>query len=119
MLRFIQIPGTNFERLRRLSAPFLVSRVAFVLRRYVSNESLVRRAPIPKVRKMELEILLPGLHRVLDLFLVDDRIKEHAVVDTLKLLHPLILRAIPLSHKLNVLQNEVMELSLGFTKLSK
>ncbi|AQZ11435.1 MON2 (YNL297C) [Zygosaccharomyces parabailii] len=118
LLRFIQIPGDNFARLRRLSAPFLVSRVAFVLRRYVSNESLVRRAPIPKVRKMELEILLPGLHHILDLFLTDNRSEEHSVIDALKLLHPLILRAIPLSHKMNVLQYEVMELSLGFTKLS-
>ncbi|CAR26820.1 ZYRO0C02266p [Zygosaccharomyces rouxii] len=117
LLRFIITPGEKFARLRKLSAPYLVSRVAFVLRRYVSNESLVRRAPIPKVRKIELEILLPGLHRAIDLFLTQNDLEEKSVIDALKLLHPLILRAIPLSHKLNVLQNEVMELSLSFTKL--
>lgn len=117
LLHFIRIPGQKFARLRKLAAPYLVSRVAFVLRRYVSNESLVRRAPIPKVRKIELEILLPGLHHVINLFLIESDLEEKSVIDALKLLHPLILRAIPLSHKLGILQNEVMELSLGFTKL--
>ncbi|GAV52810.1 hypothetical protein ZYGR_0AI00920 [Zygosaccharomyces rouxii] len=117
LLRFVITPGERFARLRKLSAPYLVSRVAFVLRRYVSNESLVRRAPIPKVRKIELQILLPGLHRAIDLFLTQNDLEEKSVIDALKLLHPLILRAIPLSHKLEALQNEVMELSLSFTKL--
>lgn len=117
LLRFIIIPGEEFTRLRKLSAPYLVSRVAFVLRRFVSNESLVRRAPIPKVRKIELQTLLPGLHRAIDLFLTQNELEDKSVIDALKLLHPLILRAIPLSHKLDVLQNEVMELSLSFTKL--
>lgn len=117
LIRFVEIPGEEFEHLRSLSAPYLVSRIAFVLRRYISNESLVGRAPIPKVRKIELEILLHGLHVILESLLRDYSSKNDTVLETLKILHPLILRTIPISHKLEVLQKEVLELSLGFTKL--
>lgn len=117
LVTFVKISGDEYEELRILCAPYLVSRIAFVLRRYISNECLVRRAPIPKVRKIELNILLVGLHSILERSMDKENGSEDEALSALKILHPLILRTIPLSHKLEVLQKDLLELSLGFTKL--
>lgn len=117
LISFAIIPGSEYEEIRRSCSPYLVCRLAFALRRYISNESLVRRAPIPKVRKIELEILLVGLHDILEPTNENTKSTDEAILTALKVLHPLILRTIPLSHKLDVLQKDVLELSLGFTRL--
>ncbi|CAI7432022.1 CPS_collapsed_G0046290.mRNA.1.CDS.1 [Saccharomyces cerevisiae] len=39
------------EKLRKLTAPYLSARIALALRRYISDEYLIGRAPIPKLRK--------------------------------------------------------------------
>lgn len=118
LINFVQLPGEQFRTLRMLCAPFLVCRIAFVLRRFISHESLTRRAPIPKIRKLELEILIRGLRRVVEDLQTKPDMSEDAVCIELRILHPLVLRAIPLSHKLEFLQKEVLQLSLGLTKLT-
>lgn len=118
LVHFVRLPKEQFKILRELCAPYLACRIAFVLRRFVSHESLTRRAPIPKIRKMELEILIHGLHDIVEDLLDKPSRSDDPVSVDLKILHPLVLRAIPLSHKLETLQKEVLDLSLGLTKLT-
>ncbi|QLQ80866.1 hypothetical protein HG537_0E02210 [Torulaspora globosa] len=118
LVRFVRFPEEQFEILRKLCAPYLVCRVAFVLRRFISHESLRRMAPIPKIRKLELQILIHGVHDIVEDLLTRPNSSKDPICDDLKLLHPLILRAMPLSHKLENLQKEVLDLSLGLTKLT-
>lgn len=117
LVRFVQLPDEEFQLLRDLCAPYLVSRIAFVLRRFISNESLVGRAPIPKIRKVELEIIIRGLQDIIGNLLSNPRSWKVPLSKNLEVLHPLILRAIPISHKLKVLQTEILRLSLEFTRL--
>lgn len=117
LIHFVQLSDEEYKLLRTLCMPYLVSRIAFVLRRFISNESLVGRAPIPKIRKVELEIMIRGLHNIIESLLQNPRFWKGSMSQSLEVLRPLILRAIPISHKLKVLQKEILELSLGFTKL--
>lgn len=118
LIKFMTLPGPEYKLLRNVVTPYFVSRVAFALRRYISDQSLVGRAPIFKIRKVELKILLCGLCDILNLFLTGSDISSENAVKNLQLLYPLILRTIPISHKVSELQNIVLELLLGFTKLT-
>lgn len=110
--------NTN-EKLRKLTAPYLSARIALALRRYISDEYLIGRAPIPKLRKTELATLLNGLCVILRGVLDQNSTlgNKQIGVENLQTLSPLILRTIPVSHKMDGLQDKVLELSLGFTKL--
>ncbi|QID87504.1 Endocytosis and vacuole integrity protein [Saccharomyces pastorianus] len=107
------------EKLRKLTAPYLSARIALVLRRYISDEYLIGRAPIPKLRKIELTTLLNGLCEIFRVILSKDSAlaNKQIGVENLERLGPLILRTIPVSHKMDGLQDKVLELSLDFTKL--
>ncbi|CAI4049305.1 Mon2p SKDI_14G0360 [Saccharomyces kudriavzevii IFO 1802] len=107
------------EKLRELTAPYLSARIALALRRYISDEYLIGRAPIPKLRKTELATLLNGLCEILRIVLDQNSSLDNKQigVKNLQTLSPLILRTIPVSHKMDGLQDKVLELSLGFTKL--
>ncbi|CCK72599.1 Mon2p KNAG_0K02360 [Huiozyma naganishii CBS 8797] len=112
--KFITFEGQQFETLRKVSTQYVVSRIALCIRKYVSDENLVDRAPIPKVRKLELLTLLKGLLDIV-LNLSREKIKDYAVeIDSLLLLHPLVLKMIPSSHKVVGLQKLVTEISLNF-----
>ncbi|AEY96780.1 FAEL204Cp [Eremothecium gossypii FDAG1] len=104
-------PGS--KKLRSIAVPFLISRVAFVLRRYITDESLLNRAPLSKVKRLELVKVLNGLHDILDLRIghVDEE------VENLRVLYPLLLNTIPLSHKVGGLQDLLQKLSLRFNVL--
>lgn len=118
LVRFVRFSEEQFAALRKLCAPYLVCRIAFVLRRFISHESLRRRAPIPKIRKLELQTLIHGVHDIVEDLLTRPNSSKDPICNDLKLLHPLILRTMPLSHKLENLQKEVLDLSLGLTKLT-
>lgn len=118
LIHFVQLSGEQYGPIRNLCTPYLVSRIAFVLRRFISNESLVGRAPVPKLRKIELEIMIKGLHNIIENSLDKPEDWKGPLSDSLEILHPLVLRAIPISHKVKVLQKEILDLALGFTKLS-
>ncbi|EDO16911.1 hypothetical protein Kpol_1020p19 [Vanderwaltozyma polyspora DSM 70294] len=118
LVKFITLQGEEYKTLRTVAAPYLVSRIAFALRRHISDQSLVGRAPISKIRKLELETLLRGLRDILESLLSDTITSNETVVKNVKLLYPLILRTIPISHKVPDLQEVVLDLSLGFTKLT-
>ena len=107
------------EKLRELTAPYLSARIALALRRYISDEYLIGRAPIPKLRKKELATLLNGLCGILRVILDQNSSlgNKQIGVQNLQTLSPLVLRTIPVSHKMDGLQDKVLELSLGFTKL--
>ncbi|EJS42111.1 mon2p [Saccharomyces arboricola H-6] len=107
------------EKLRKLTAPYLSARIALALRRYISDEYLIGRAPIPKLRKTELATLLNGLCGILRVILDQNSSLDNkrTGVENLQTLSPLILRTIPVSHKMDGLQDKVLELSLDFTKL--
>lgn len=107
------------EKLRKLTAPYLSARIALVLRRYISDEYLIGRAPIPKLRKIELTTLLNGLCEIFRIILSKDSslVNKQIGIENLERLGPLILRTIPVSHKMDGLQDKVLELSLDFNKL--
>ncbi|AGO12157.1 AaceriAEL204Cp [[Ashbya] aceris (nom. inval.)] len=104
-------PGS--KTLRSIAVPFLISRVAFVLRRYITDESLLNRAPLSKVKRLELVKVLNGLHDILDLRIEHGDEEE----ENLRVLYPLLLNTIPLSHKVDGLQDLLQKLSLRFNVL--
>lgn len=119
MINFISLTGTNMRPLREITAPFLVSRIALVLRRYIADENITGRRPIPMLRRIELLTLLEGLCNIMSKNIENADLGEDGkIMESLMLLYPLILRTIPVSHKVDGIQNKVLELSLAFTKIS-
>ncbi|KAK5960383.1 Mon2p PWA37_002462 [Arxiozyma heterogenica] len=118
LIDFLLLSDEEYKLLRHLTAPYLTLRIALVLKRYIANENLIGRAPIPKVRKIELLTLLNGLCKIFDM-IVDT--KQHTTykveIDNFLNLHPLILKTIPVAHKISGLQDIVLNLSLHFAKL--
>ena len=104
------------SELKYLTFPYIVSRISLLLGKYISDEFLSGSAPIPKLRGEEMNILLNGLLKLLD-NLLRSKVPISKEVESLAHLYPLVLRTIPVSHKLTGLQNTVLELSLSFTKL--
>ncbi|KAH3898717.1 Mon2p SCDLUD_005041 [Saccharomycodes ludwigii] len=93
------------EHMRNLCLPFFLSRVAFVLRRFISDERLRIRKPIASIRKNELLWVLQGLIEVSSSFHGND-------ADKLKVLYPLLLEIIPVSERVKDLQRLLPQLSL-------
>ncbi|CCE61140.1 hypothetical protein TPHA_0A00550 [Tetrapisispora phaffii CBS 4417] len=118
LIKFFSYREAEYTLLREVAVQYLVSRTAFALRRYISDQSLIGKAPISKIRKIELDILLHGLREILERISKFDNDTDNDTVKKLQILYPLILRTIPISHKVPELQNTVLELSLSFTKLS-
>lgn len=118
LIRFVKQQGTPYERLRNSTVPYLVCRVAFVLRRFILDENLLNKAPIPKLRKIELLSLLSGLCDIMRETSDNEENEVNSIVfKNLLILYPLILKTIPVSHKVEGLQDKVLDLSLAFTKL--
>ncbi|AMD20322.1 HDL422Cp [Eremothecium sinecaudum] len=115
LIRFCQTEERSHDLIRTMSIPYLVSRIAFVLRKYISDESLLNRAPLPKVKRLELVKVLHGLNEVIS--------RHKKTIDSepdqlgLRLLYPLLLKTIPLSHKVEGLQDILQKLSLTFNVL--
>lgn len=118
LINFTKYSGSGWSKLRKLCVPFLVTRIAFVLRRYISDESLMNRGPISKVRKMELVKVLDGLLDVLNCLTSNGNkeVSNNEILEILQLVYPLLLKTIPVSHKVDGLQTIVQELSLKFNR---
>ncbi|CCF56269.1 hypothetical protein KAFR_0A08350 [Kazachstania africana CBS 2517] len=114
--KLITISGDSFIRLMQAAAPYFLVRIGLVLRRYISNENLQGRAPLSTLRKIEINVLLDGFSQVMEYALSDTDAKE-ALFGSLVLLYPLILKTIPVSHKIEGLQDKVLKISLAYTKL--
>lgn len=118
LIKFLLLPGDEYKLLKDLTVPFLTLRIALVLRRYIADESLIGRAPIPKARRIELLTLLKGLCEILDAILASkDTTRYKIETENILQLYPLILKTIPVAHKVNELQDIVLQLSLRFAKL--
>ncbi|AET39004.1 Mon2p Ecym_3526 [Eremothecium cymbalariae DBVPG len=115
LINFCKSASPGYDLLRTISVPFLVSRVAFVLRRYITEESLLNRAPLPKIKRLELVKILFGLNDVLEFHRQRGNTDEGK--RSLLLLYPLLLKTIPLSHKVDELQDILQRLSLKYNAL--
>lgn len=116
LISFALLDDKDMSELKYLTFPYIVSRISLLLGKYISDEFLSGSAPIPKLRGEEMNILLNGLLKLLD-NLLRSKVPISKEVESLAHLYPLVLRTIPVSHKLTGLQNTVLELSLSFTKL--
>lgn len=118
LIDFLLLSEEEYKQLRHLTVPYLTLTIAFVLRRYIANQNLIGRAPIPKVRKIELLTLLNGLCKIFDMIIDTQQQNTYNVeIDNFLKLHPLILKTIPVAHKIYGLQDIVLKLSLHFAKL--
>ncbi|CCD22767.1 Mon2p NDAI_0A06120 [Naumovozyma dairenensis CBS 421] len=118
LIKFVMLPDPEFSKLRIVTIPFLVVRISLVLRRFICDEFLMCKAPIPKHRKIELTTFLNGLHKIMQFLLEENpEYGEEETLKELKVLYPLILKTIPVSHKVEGIQDDVLNLSLAFTKL--
>lgn len=118
LVRFVKIQGNAYQKLRDITVPYLVCRSAFVLRRFILDESLINKAPIPSLRRIELLCLLRGLCDIIDEYPDPENVDATSITfKNILLLAPLVLRAIPISHKVDGLQDRVLKMSLVFTKI--
>ncbi|CAL9738070.1 protein Mon2p [Monosporozyma servazzii] len=118
LIKFLLLSEDEYELLRNLTAPFLTLRIVLVLRKYIADESLIGRAPIPKARRIELLTLLKGLCKILDVIIDSKDEKKYTMeIENILHLYPLILKTIPVAHKVNELQEIVLQVSLRFAKL--
>ena len=118
LIHFMRQEGPAYEILRNITIPYLTCRVALILRRFILDESLLNRAPIPKLRRIELLTVLGGLCEMIDQYMVKDDINTDTVIfKNILLLSSLVLKTIPVSHRVDGLQDKVLKLSLAFTKL--
>ncbi|KAL3233143.1 Protein MON2 [Nakaseomyces bracarensis] len=116
LLDYAQLCDKNLLPLAKITMPYLISRIALLLSKYIADEFLTGLAPIPKLRGEEMNILLKGLSNLLN-SLYEGENASSELVTSLSELYPFILKTIPVSHKLAGLQDELLELSLNFTKL--
>ncbi|SCU86831.1 LADA_0E00540g1_1 [Lachancea dasiensis] len=118
LMEFTIFDEAGYDRLQPICVPFMVSRYAFIMRRYISDVELLNRKPVPKGMKLEMLLVLNGLNQVLKCVCAKGKDSfDSQTVATLQILYPLVLRAIPASHKIPGLQTIVQELSLNFTRL--
>ena len=118
LIDFLLLSNDEYKLLRHLTAPYLTLRIALVLRRYIEDENLIGKAPTPKVRKIELLTLLNGLYKIFDMIINTNQQENYKIeIDYFLNLHPLILKTIPVAHKVNGLQDIVLNLSLHFARL--
>lgn len=119
LVNFTKFEGSGFMKLRKICVTFLVARCAFVLRRYISDESLIRRAPIAKIRKLEIVVILEGLSEVLRFqsLVENENGDQREILQSMKVLYPLLLKTMPVSNKVEGLQPIVQNLSIKFTKV--
>lgn len=116
LLNYAQLSDDYLLTLKNTTIPYLISRIALLLSKYIADEFLTGLAPIPKLRGEEMNLLLHGLSTLLS-SISKDQISNENTMTSLTELYPLILKTIPVSHKLVGLQDELLALSLNFTKL--
>lgn len=118
LVRFTKQPGDDFTCLRDITIPYFVSRTALVLRRFILDGSLLNRAPVPKLRKLELLALIKGMNEIMNSTPSGgSKSEDTTLFNEMLVLQSLILKAIPLSHKIEGLQKEIACLSLSLGKL--
>lgn len=119
LIKFVTLQGDEYKLLRNVTSPYLTCRVSMLLSKYIANERLIDKAPVTKLRRIELSILLNGIDIILKEILQTSSIGDYQNdVDSILMLYPLILKTIPMSHKVDGLQELVLRLSLNFTKLT-
>ncbi|KAG0672213.1 hypothetical protein C6P45_003688 [Maudiozyma exigua] len=67
LISFVKVKGIEYDKLRNTTIPFLVCRTAFVLRRFILDEKLVNKAPIPNLRRTELVSARQGFEDVINI----------------------------------------------------
>ena len=118
LISFVNVKGIEYENLRNTTIPFLVCRTAFVLRRFILDEKLVNKAPIPYLRRIELVCLLGGLCEILDNYADFEEVDTTSIIfKNILSISPLVLRTIPISQKVEGLQDKVLKMSLTFSKI--
>ncbi|GMM57326.1 Mon2 protein [Maudiozyma humilis] len=118
LIHFMMQKGAAYDVLRDTTIPYLTCRVALILRRFILDESLLNKAPIPKLRRIELLTVLEGLCEIMDQYMAEDKVDANTMIlKNLLLLSSLVLKTIPVSHRVDGLQDKVLKLSLAFTKL--
>lgn len=119
LIEFVTLEGDEYKVLKEITSPYLTCRISILLTKYIANERLIDRAPVTKLRRIELLILLNGLDKILKEILEKNEAKQYGHdLDGILVLYPLILKTIPVSHKVDGLQELVLRLSLNFTKLT-
>ncbi|ODV98113.1 hypothetical protein PACTADRAFT_598 [Pachysolen tannophilus NRRL Y-2460] len=103
------------SRLFRVSLPYFVSRSCFVLRKFISDESLLNKCPLPKIQQYEMVIILNGILKIFDLA---EGMDERSL-KTLDILYPLIIKSISVSNKIDGIILVLEKILMKITKLLK
>lgn len=119
VIEFASFEEKKTKQLRNIVVPYLVSRISFALRRFISDQPLLKKAPFPKIRRLELVILLKGVGKIVSkLNNQSTNEDEQIILQNFKHLYPLIVRTIPIAHTIPEIQPFVLQLSLDFTRLT-
>lgn len=98
--------STDTSVLKQTSLDYFVCRLAFSLRRFIADATLLSRAPLPQIQQDELRIIMEGILQVVEVFKGDgERLAK------VKTLYPLVTKTISLTSKikgLDVLVEKVL-----------
>lgn len=90
------VDPTSYPNLWELGLPFLLSRYALALRKYVSDVQILGKRPTPKVQDVELDHIVKGLNGLLtNLKAYPDYISQ------VKVLYPMLIFCLTIGRRLN------------------
>lgn len=97
LIKFSSSPEVNGESnvLKEKSLEYFVCRLSFCLRRFISDESLLYRAPLPQVQQDELLIVVEGILQVYQ----HSSLKSNHLKNIQKLC-PLLVKSVPYSSRI-------------------
>lgn len=81
------------EVLREIALSFFITRASFALRKFISDQSLLFKCPLPKIQQQEILLILQGLHKIRSS-------SQHLKPDYFNL-ETLLIKLIPLVSKVN------------------
>ncbi|CAH2351234.1 protein Mon2p [[Candida] railenensis] len=113
LIKFASSPEVNGESnvLKEKSLEYFVCRSSFCLRRFISDESLLYRAPLPQVQQDELLIVVEGILQVdQHLSLKSDQ------SNNIRKLCPLLVKSVPYSSRIPGLSTLIEKVLLNLNK---
>lgn len=77
----------------------LIIRTLYILRKFISGGTLANQAPLSKIQRLEMIIILKGLNDLLDNFNQSTKVEQLAKLKQLSVILPLIIKTIPIASR--------------------
>ncbi|ODV83509.1 hypothetical protein CANARDRAFT_29953 [[Candida] arabinofermentans NRRL YB-2248] len=95
---------------------YFISRCSFVLRKFLSDEKLLNKGPLPRIQQLEIKLILEGLVSILNALADFDTAESNAVYLKLVILYPLLVKSISVDSKVKGVPELIRTICMNFGK---